>query len=61
MLHFIVVYFIAFKIKKKLNLQGSLCFSEVDVQLIKCQINCTVKDEVVRQWLRTHAELHVKS
>lgn len=25
--------------------RGGLCFSEVDVHLIKCQINCTMKDD----------------
>lgn len=46
MLHFIVC-FIAFKFKRKmLHLQGRACvFSEVDVHLIKCQINCTMKDD----------------
>lgn len=43
-----------YHLKKKCLICRGACvlfFFEVDVHLIKCQINCTMKDELVRQWL----------
>lgn len=43
---YILLSLISFEFYKMLHLQGKLAFSsEIDVHLIKCQINCTMKDD----------------
>lgn len=59
MLHFIVSYFVAFKLRNASFAGGGLYFSEVDVHLIKCQINRTMKDKSLCVSLHCTLNLYV--